>query len=71
MDIVEYNAQWKQNANAVEVDVTIDVDGKEWCRKRLDRYDWSFDTYSDKNVFLFKDHDISEMFRTDFAQNVL
>lgn len=58
-EIFEYKLQWKPKAYVVHVHSDIDIQCKSWCRKHLQRHEWSMDTYTDvySHTFYFE-HDI-------------
>lgn len=55
-EIFEYKNNWKQNAFAVRLHSDLDVRGKDWCRKNLERYQWSMTTWTNvyEHTFLFE-----------------
>jgi len=58
-EIFEYKNRWKPNAYQVDVHSDLDVQCKDWCRKNLERWQWSMDTYTDvySHSFFFE-HDL-------------
>ena len=58
-EIFEYKNRWKANAYIVHVHSDLDIQCKSWCRKHLQRHEWSMDTYTDvySHTFYFE-HDI-------------
>ena len=64
-EIFEYKNNWKPNAYAVRLHSDLDVRGKDWCRKNLERYQWSMTTWTNvyEHTFLFE----QEEHATEFA----
>lgn len=58
-EIFEYKLNWKPKAYIVHVHSDLDIQCKSWCRKHLQRHEWSMDTYTDvySHTFYFE-HDI-------------
>ena len=54
----DYKRKWMmETAYEVQVDMDSDVWGKDWCRKNMERIDWSFDKHTrpdDSHTFYFK-----------------
>ena len=71
--ISDYKRKWMQEtAFEVQVDVDSDVWGKDWCRKRLDRIDWSFDKFTrpdDSHTFSFHYAGDAMAFLTDYENH--
>lgn len=44
-EIFEYKNSWKPG-HTVIVHSDLDVQCKDWCRKNLNRWEWSMDTYT-------------------------
>jgi hypothetical protein len=65
-DIFEYKLKWKPNAYIVHVHSDLDVQCKSWCRRYLQRFEWSMDTYTDvySHSFYFE----HELHSKEFAQ---
>lgn len=42
----EYKNKWKPNAFVVDVHSDLHIQCKDWCRKNLNRWEWSMDTYT-------------------------
>jgi hypothetical protein len=58
-EIFEYKQRWKTSAYIVHVHSDLDIQCKDWCRRHLQRHEWSMDTYTDvySHTFYFE-HDI-------------
>ena len=68
-EIFEYKNKWKPDAFVVDVHSDLDVQCKDWCRKNLNRWEWSMDTYTYvySHTFHFEHEDAANVFRTKFA----
>jgi len=69
-EIFEYKNKWKPNAFVVDVHSDLDVQCKDWCRKNLNRWDWSMDTYTYvySHTFYFEEEQAAEEFKEKFKQ---
>ena len=70
-EIFEYKNSWAPGYK-VQVDVDSDVWGKNWCRKRLQRYKWSFKKFSepdDSHTFQFENFADAFLFKTDYMEH--
>ena len=71
-EIFEYKRDWKMNScYSVQVDMDSHVWGKDWCRKHLDRIDWSFDKHTqpdDSHTFMFKEEIVAMSFIDDYRK---
>ena len=59
-EIAEYKSKWKMDTNnAVRLHSDLDWKGKDWCRRNLERHQWSMTTYTDfyEHTFLFEHED--------------
>jgi len=67
-EIFEYKNNWKPEGFQVDVHSDLDVQCKDWCRKNLNRWEWSMDTYTDvySHSFYFEHADASQRFRLKF-----
>ena len=55
--ISDYKRKWmSNNPTAVRLHSDLDIKGKDWCRKHLDRWLWSFSQYTDvyEHTFFFE-----------------
>jgi len=69
--ISDYKRNWVSNSYNVQVDTDSDVWGKDWCRKRLERWEWSFDKYTrpdDSHTFSFEFEDAAKEFKEDYVK---
>lgn len=44
--IFEYKSKWIPNATSVDVHSDLAVKCKDWCRKNLERHQWSMNSYT-------------------------
>ena len=67
-EIFEYKNAWKLEGFQVDVHSDLDIQCKDWCRKNLNRWEWSFDKYTDvySHSFYFEYADSAQQFRTKF-----
>jgi hypothetical protein len=68
-EISDYKMAWRENSYDVQVDIDSDVWGKDWCRKNIERWEWSFDKFSrpdDSHTFKFQHEDIAKDFEEDY-----
>ena len=72
-EVFEYKRKWlKESCYSIQVDVDSDVWGKDWCRKHIERTDWSFDRYTrpdDSHTFNFKDPRIAGEFLKSYKEH--
>jgi hypothetical protein len=72
-EINEYKRKWMQEtAFEVQVDIDSDVWGKDWCRKKMERMDWSFEKNTqpdDSHTFFFKEEDVAEKFLSAYREH--
>ena len=69
-EIFEYKRAWRESAYQVDVHSDLDVQCKDWCRKNLERHQWSMDTYTDvySHSFYFE-HDLhGKQFAHEFRE---
>jgi nuclear transport factor 2 (NTF2) superfamily protein len=70
-ELFEYKKSWLPGYN-VQVDFDSDVWGKDWCRKRLERHQWSFDKYTmpdDSHTFSFENEDDADDFFRSYIEH--
>jgi len=62
----EYKLNWKPNAYCVRLHSDLDWQGKDWCRKNLQRHQWSMDTYTNvyEHTFFFENEIHGKEFET-------
>lgn len=72
LEIFEYKRAWiSNNCYCVQVDIDSDVWGKDWCRKHIQRIDWSFDKYTkpdDSHTFKFRDLEVARNFLEEYKK---
>lgn len=68
-EITDYKMQWKPGYT-VDVHSDLDVQCKDWCRKNLNRWEWSMNTYTYvyAHTFAFEKEEFAQQFRTKFAE---
>jgi len=69
-EINDYKLKWKPNAHTVDVHSDLHIDCKYWCRKYLERWEWSMNTYTDvySHTFYFEREEAANRFKTKFAE---
>lgn len=68
-EIFDYKCHWKPDAYVSVVGQYHDVWAKDWCRKNLERYQWSFEKYAypdDSHLVLFEKAGAYESFTNDY-----
>ena len=69
-EIAEYKQRWMNSGNnyPIKIDSDLDIEGKYWCRKNLERHQWSFGKYTDhyEHTFYFEDQLMSQQFAQEF-----
>ena len=67
VEIFEYKNAWKPGV-VVDVHSDLDVQCKDWCRKNLNRWEWSMDTYTYvyAHTFYFESEESANRFKTKF-----
>jgi hypothetical protein len=72
-EIFEYKREWlNQTAYEVQVDMDSDVWGKDWCRRNVERIDWTFDKHTrpdDSHTFSFKEETVAEEFLSAYREH--
>lgn len=68
-EISEYKMRWKPG-HVVDVHSDLDVQCKDWCRKNLNRWEWSMDkyTYVYSHTFHFEEEQASKEFKRKFEK---
>jgi hypothetical protein len=70
-EIFEYKTKWlSAGGHAVKLHSDLDVEGKLWCRRNVERHQWSFIQYTDlyEHTFLFENQDTSKQFEKEFEK---
>lgn len=69
-EISDYKVRWMStgNNNPVRLHSDLDVAGKDWCRRTLERHEWSFTKYTDvyEHTFFFEDVRAAQNFEMEF-----
>lgn len=67
-EIFEYKQSWLPGIS-VPIHSDLDVQGKTWCRKNLQRYQWSVTTWTApyEHTFHFENQDAAD----SFAQSIV
>ena len=68
--IFEYKRDWKSKASIVKIHSDLDVAGKDWCRTWLNRWQWSFEKFTDvyEHTFLFEYEYDAKEFKEKFGK---
>ena len=55
-EIADYKQQWMQDCFHVRLHSDLDVQGKDWCRRNLERWQWKMNTYTNvyEHTFYFE-----------------
>jgi hypothetical protein len=71
-EISEYKMKWRPGT-IVRIHSDLDWEAKQWCRKNLERHQWSMDTYTSvyEHSFFFENEDNAIKFANQFQQWVL
>jgi len=69
-EIFEYKMRWKPNAFVIDVHSDLDIQCKDWCRKNLNRWEWSMDTYTYvySHTFYFEEEQAADEFKRKFEK---
>lgn len=68
-EIFEYKNRWlSAGGHPVKIHSDLDWQGKDWCRKHLDRHQWSFSVYTAiyEHTFLFENKIHAQQFEQEF-----
>ena len=67
-EIFEYKNAWKPG-HVVDVHSDLHIQCKDWCRKNLNRWEWSMDTYTYvyAHTFYFELEESANQFKQKFA----
>lgn len=67
-EISEYKEQWLDRATSLAVPSELDVKGKDWCRRHLERQCWSMIAFTGPAEHTFRfEH---EQDATEFAKDI-
>ena len=45
-EISDYKLKWRASGIAVQLHSDLDVAGKDWCRRNLERHQWAFNPHT-------------------------
>jgi hypothetical protein len=70
-EIFEYKQRWRANAQGVPIHSDYDWRAKTWCRKHLERHQWSMDTYTDvyEHTVLFEHQHHAQQFTQEYIND--
>lgn len=70
LEISEYKRNWAINGYPVRLHSDLDIQGKDWCRRHLERYQWSFSKFTNvyEHTFNFEREDDAIAFKAQFIQ---
>jgi hypothetical protein len=70
-EIADYKQQWMSTGdnNPVRLHSDLDTQGKTWCRRQLERQQWSMTTWTDvyEHTFFFEDIRAAQNFEMEFV----
>jgi hypothetical protein len=68
-EISDYKNRWRPGYT-VDIHSDLHVQCKGWCRKNLNRWEWSMDTYTDvyNHSYHFEKQEQADQFREMFVQ---
>ena len=70
-EIADYKQQWMSTGdnNPVRLHSDLDTQGKAWCRRQLERQQWSMTTWTDvyEHTFFFEDIRAAQNFEMEFV----
>lgn len=69
-EIFEYKNAWKPHSFQINLHSDLHIDCKDWCRKHLERWEWSMDTYTHvyAHTFHFEKEEYANAFKEKFAE---
>jgi hypothetical protein len=70
IEIAEYKQNWKPGYTVQTHSDLVDL-GKTWCRRRLQRHEWSMTEWTDvyEHTFHFEDQSAAQNFETELKQH--
>jgi len=70
-EISDYKLKWRPGFT-VDIHSDLAVQSKDWCRKNLNRWEWSMDTYTYvySHTFHFEEEQAAEEFKHKFRDYV-
>jgi hypothetical protein len=70
-EIAEYKQRWMStgNTNPVRLHSDLADQGKTWCRRQLERHQWSMTTWTAvyEHTFFFEDVRVAQNFEMEFS----
>lgn len=70
-EINDYKTRWlRETDNSVRIHSDLDVEGKDWCRRNVERHQWSFRAWTAiyEHTFYFEDRETKSQFEKEFEQ---
>lgn len=71
-EIADYKQRWMStgNNNPVRLHSDLDTQGKTWCRRTLERHQWSMKTWTNvyEHTFFFEDIRAAQNFAMEFGR---
>ena len=71
-EIAEYKQRWMStgNINPVRLHSDLDTQGKTWCRRNLERHQWSMTTWTDvyEHTFFFENKEHALQFEQQWPR---
>jgi hypothetical protein len=69
-EISDYKLRWRNNSFSVRLHSDLDWKGKGWCRKNLQRHQWSFDSWTDvyEHTFNFEREEDAVSFSSQWPE---
>lgn len=71
--ISEYKQKWMMNGGfPVKLHSDLDIKGKDWCRRNLERWQWKMNTWTNvyEHTFWFEFEDDANDFKETFGRFV-
>lgn len=71
-EISDYKYIWFPNCHSVRLHSDLDIDGKDWCRRNLERHQWSMSQYTNfyEHTFHFEDNEVAIEFSKQWPKFV-
>ena len=70
-EVHDYKLGWMmRNHYSVRLHSDLDVRGKTWCRRNLERWQWKMNAWTDvyEHTFLFENKSDADAFRSEFGR---
>ena len=70
IEISEYKMRWRPGYS-VQVDMDMDWWGKDYCRKHIERHQWTFDKHTrpdDSHTFGFEQKEFAQQFYQAYSK---